>query len=72
MYIRVRVTASARKERIVREDADTFYISVREPAERNLANHRIAEILACELSVPLSSIRLLTGHHSSSKMYSVG
>ncbi len=72
MYIRVRVTPSARKERIVREDKDTFYISVKEPAERNLANTRIKEILAQELQVPLSSIRLLTGHHSSSKMYSVG
>lgn len=72
MYIRVRVTPSARKERIVREDKDTFYISVKEPAERNLANTRIKEILAYELKVPLSSVRLLTGHHSSSKMYSVG
>jgi uncharacterized protein YggU (UPF0235/DUF167 family) len=71
MYIRVRVTAGARKERVVREDADTFYITVKEPAERNLANGRIKEILASELKVPPRSVRLLTGHHSSSKLYVV-
>lgn len=71
MYIRVRVTANARKERIVREDKDTFYICVKEPAERNMANARIRAILANELNVPATSVRLLTGHHSPSKMYSI-
>ena len=71
MYIRVRVTADAKKERVVREDKDTFYIHVKEPAQQNFANKRIREILAQELSVPISSVKLLTGHRSSSKMYSI-
>ncbi len=71
MYIRVRVIPGARKERVIKEDENTFFISVKEPAEQNFANKRIREILAEELGLPLSSIKLLTGHHSSSKMYSV-
>jgi uncharacterized protein YggU (UPF0235/DUF167 family) len=71
MYIRVHVNPGARKERVVRDDATTFSISVKEPAERNMANGRIREILAQELGISVTQIRLLTGHHSSSKMYSV-
>ena len=71
MYIRVHVTPGARKERILKESDDTFRISVKEPRERNMANGRIREILCAEYSVPLSRVKLLTGHHSSSKLYSV-
>lgn len=71
MYIRVRVTAGARKERVTKEDKNTFYIQVKEPAERNMANKRIRAILAQELGVSESNIRLLTGHQSPTKMYSV-
>lgn len=71
MYIRVRVTPGARKERVTKEEDGTFYIMVKEPAEQNRANARIKEILARELSVSMSNIRLLTGHRSSSKMYVV-
>jgi uncharacterized protein YggU (UPF0235/DUF167 family) len=71
MYIRVHAHPGARKERVVRESESTFLISVKEPAERNMANGRIREILAEELGIPVTQIRLLTGHRSSSKMYSV-
>ena len=71
MYVRVHVIPGARKERVVREEGNVFQISVREPAERNMANGRIREILAQELGVPVAQVRMLTGHRSSSKMYSV-
>jgi uncharacterized protein YggU (UPF0235/DUF167 family) len=68
MYIKALVTPGARKERVTVKSPDTFLISVREPAERNLANHRIRQILAEYYSVPVAQVRLLTGHRSSSKM----
>lgn len=71
MYVRVRANPNARKERIVREDEATFFISVKEPAERNMANMRIRQILAVTLGIPITHVRLLTGHHSSSKIYSI-
>lgn len=71
MYVRVHAVPGARKERVTKSDETTFQITVREPAERNLANGRIREILAGELGVPLSQVRLLTGHRSSTKMYSI-
>lgn len=61
----------ARREHVTKVDDTTFNISVREPAERNMANKRIREILARELGVPVNQVSMLTGHRSSSKMYSI-
>ncbi len=71
MYIKVRVTPGVRKERITRLSDTEFDILVREPASRNLANRRVRELLADAFSVPLGSVRLVTGHHSPSKIFTV-
>ncbi len=72
MYIRVHAIPGSRRERIVKEDETTFRIEIREPAERNLANKRIREILAEKFGVLPAQVTMLTGHRSSSKMYSIG
>lgn len=69
MYIRVHALPGAKKERVLRENETSFTIAVREPAERNLANARIREVLAMELGLPLGKVRILTGHHSPSKLF---
>ena len=71
MYVRVHVIAGARKECITKHKDGVLYISVREKAERNMANKRIREILAQEYGITLAQVTLLTGHRSSSKMYSI-
>ncbi len=71
MYVRVNVVADARKESVVRKDDTTFQITVKEPAERNLANKRIREILAEEFKVSVTQVSILTGHRSPSKMCSI-
>ncbi len=71
MYVRVHAIPGARKESVTKEKNGVLQIMVREKAERNMANKRIREILAREYSVPLTQVTLLTGHRSSSKMYSI-
>lgn len=71
MYIKVKVTASAKKEKIEKVKTDEYKIFVREPAERNLANRKVCELIATELSVPPKNIRIISGHHSPSKILSV-
>ncbi len=48
-----------------------FEITVKEPAERNLANGRVRELLAREFGLELRRVRLVTGHHSGSKIFEV-
>ncbi|MCF7815614.1 MAG: DUF167 family protein [Candidatus Pacebacteria bacterium] len=71
MYVHVQVTPGVRRERVIKKDATSFIIEVKEPKERNLANKRVREILAAEFSVTTSQITMLTGHRSPSKMFSI-
>ncbi len=71
MYIKVRVLAGAKKEKIEKKTKDTYYISVKEKAERNMANRRVCEIMALLLEIPVKSIRIISGHQSPSKILSI-
>jgi len=70
MYLKVLVTPGARKE-TVEEKGDTLSIAVREPAQGNLANTRVRELVALRFQQPIGSVRILTGHRSRVKMISV-
>lgn len=71
MHVRVRVKAGARKESFSAVNEVTFDIAVREPAERNAANHRITILLAEYFEVTPKRVRLLTGHHAPHKLYEI-
>ena len=71
MYVRVNATPEAKKEHVERLASDRYAISVREPAERNLANGRIRELLARELGVLEGAVKLVSGHRSRHKIFSV-
>ena len=71
MYIKVVVTAGAKRE-ILRRLSDTkLAISVTEPAKQNLANRRVVALVATHFGVPVAKVRIISGHHSPSKMLSV-
>jgi uncharacterized protein YggU (UPF0235/DUF167 family) len=71
MYIKVKVQAGAKKESIIKKNKDIYYISVREPAERNLANKRVCEIIASIFEISIKNIRIISGHQSPSKILSI-
>ncbi len=71
MFIKAKVTAGVKKEAILRLGEDSFRISVKEPAERNLANKRVMELIAGHFKVPVGKVRLVNGHHSPSKILSI-
>lgn len=71
MYIKVLVQPGAKKEKIARPSADHFVIAVKEPAERNAANSRVLEIVAVALGVPKRAVKIISGHHSRNKIFSI-
>ena len=71
MYIRVRVTADAKKESFSREREDSFLVSVKEPAEQNRANVRVLELIALHHGISPKQIRIISGHHSPGKILSI-
>jgi uncharacterized protein YggU (UPF0235/DUF167 family) len=69
MYIHVKVTAGAKEEKIQKKSDTQFVVSVKEEAERNMANGRVVEIFREMFNT--RKVRITNGHHSTSKLLSV-
>jgi uncharacterized protein YggU (UPF0235/DUF167 family) len=67
-YIHVKVTAGARKEAFTQKSEDHFLISVKEKAEKNMANTRVLELIAEHFKIPKNKVRITNGHRSPSKL----
>ena len=66
----VKVFAGAKKEKVEYpydgEGCD-LRLFVKEPAQKNMANKRVRELVARQYKIPLADVQLLTGHHSPKK-----
>ena len=71
MYVHVKVQAGAKLEKIVKKTEDHFEVSVRAPAQRNLANRRVVEVMAENFGLGAGKVRIISGHHSPSKILDV-
>ena len=69
VLIKVRVTTDARAEKVVKYSDDSYLVSVREKAERNMANRRILRIM--REMFPGKSVKLVKGHQSPAKIVEV-
>lgn len=71
MYLRVIVTPGAKKESVEERGASELALSVREPAQQNLANRRVVQLVAERYGVPERAVRIISGHRSPRKMLSI-
>ena len=69
MYVKVKITPDSKKENVTKVSDDHYEISVKQKAENNKANSRLLEIMHSEF--PNSIIRIVSGHHSPSKIVSI-
>ncbi len=70
MLIKIKVFTDAKKEKIIKKSDDSFHIFVIEPAEKNLANKRILELVRKNFK-GYNKIIIIKGYHSSSKIISL-
>lgn len=68
MFLKVHVYPQMKKERVTKLKEHTYEIVVKEPAERNLANKRVRTLIAREYGITDKDVRIVTGHHSPSKV----
>jgi uncharacterized protein YggU (UPF0235/DUF167 family) len=71
MYVKVQVTAGAKRELVEQAHDSRLLISVKDPPKQNLANTRVIELVAHHFGVTTKKVRIINGHHSPSKMISV-
>ena len=71
MHIRVRVKTGSKKEAVKILSKDRLAFSVKEKPEHNLANKRVLELVAAHYGVSPRKLRLVSGHHATSKIISL-
>lgn len=68
IYVKVVVNAGAKKEKFDQKSKDHFEISVKEKAEKNMANKKVIEIIALFYNVSIKKVRIINGHHHPHKL----
>ena len=68
-YLKVKVHADEKKEKLVQKSADTFEIWVKAPAERGQANAAVRAALAAHLDLPENKLSLIKGATSPAKIF---
>lgn len=69
MYLKLKVLVDSKTQRIEKQSEDTWRIWVKLPAENNAANNRVLELV--REAYPNQSVRIVSGHHSPSKIVSI-
>ena len=70
-FIKAKVKTGEKRDRLESVGENAFKISVRAEAKQNQANDRACELIAAHFKIPLSRVRLVSGHHRPSKLFSV-
>ena len=68
-YLKVKVHAGEKKEKLLEKSADTFEIWVKAPAERGQANAAVRTVLAAHLGVAENKLSLIKGATSPAKIF---
>lgn len=71
MYVKVKVHADEKKDKLTRKNEDTFEIWTKAPAERGLANDAVRRTLAAELNIDYKKLHLIKGATSPSKIFEI-
>ena len=70
MYLKIKVVVDSKEEKVEKTSDNSLNIWTKMPAENNLANNRVLEVVRMEY--PNKSVRIVSGHHSPSKIVSIG
>ncbi|MEK7390521.1 MAG: DUF167 domain-containing protein [Patescibacteria group bacterium] len=68
MHVKVRVKTEAKREEIVLKSKNSLVISLKEKPERNAANKKLVAVIGRHFSVPVSRVKIITGHKKPTKI----
>ena len=68
-YLKVKVHAGEKKNKLVEKSADTFEVWVKAPAEQGRANEAVRALLAVHLNIPENKLSLIKGATSPAKIF---
>lgn len=69
MYIHIKIKTKQKEESIIKISDTKYEVCVKEEAKQNKANTKLIEIL--QKYFKTNKIRIISGHHSPSKLISI-
>lgn len=70
-YLKIKVHASSKENRLTKKGGDAYELFVREPAENGRANRAVLALLAAELGLPPGRLLIVKGAHKSAKIIAI-
>jgi uncharacterized protein YggU (UPF0235/DUF167 family) len=71
MLIHVKIKPESKRYEVIVKSEGSYIVSVKEEAKENKANYAMLLLMADFLDVPVSILRIITGHHSPSKIIEI-
>lgn len=68
MYVKVKVFPYEKKNEVTEVGENSFYVKVKAPTERNLANDAACHVMADYFNVERNQIRIVSGQKRPNKM----
>ena len=68
-YLKVKVHAAEKHNKIVEKSPDTYEVWVKAPAEQGRANEAVRTVLAEHLNIPVTKLSLIKGATSPAKIF---
>jgi uncharacterized protein (TIGR00251 family) len=71
LTLNVKVQPRSRKQEITRLGANEYRIRVTSPPSRGEANKAVCKLIAAHWNIPLSRVKIISGHKSRNKVVSI-
>ncbi|MCE9628827.1 MAG: DUF167 family protein [Candidatus Vogelbacteria bacterium] len=71
LFVKVKVIPGSHRQKLAILQPDSLVLSVKEPAENNLANLRVVVMVAEYYQVLPKQVKIISGHHRPNKMLEV-
>lgn len=71
MLVHIKVESEAKEDSVYKKSDTSYIVSVREEAKENMANKKMLFLMAKFFNTSPSAIRIITGHHTPSKIIEI-
>lgn len=71
MLVHVKIEPKSKEDSISEKNKTSYIVKVREEAKENKANNKMLILLARYLKIEKDKLRIITGHHSPSKIIEI-
>ena len=71
MLFHVKIEPESKEDSVTQKNKTSFLVKVRDEAKENKANYKMLSLLARHLKIEKNKLRIITGHHSPSKILEI-